>query len=136
MIGDMTNVGMTEIDEFVSYVCQDYDYDISDLAPHINVPSTLYLKYQNSSGTHYMLDSNKQRIKTELRYDDIIAYHNYFHDTITLVYERILNMRGVNPETGLLITDQDKAEAMKYFKDKLGKEMELMFGQELYRKYQ
>jgi len=136
IIGDMTNTGMTELDEFVSYVCQEYDYEIADLAPYVTVPSALYLKYQDKSGNHYVTDDNKQRIKIELRYDDMIAYHRYFQDTIMPVYEHVLNMQGVNPETGLPITDQDKAEYMKYFKDKLVKEMEIMFGQELFKKYQ
>jgi len=140
VIGDMYNNrmnagGMTEIDEFVAYVCQEYDYDIGDLAPYINVPSALYLKCRDANGNHYVTDENKQRIKIEMRYDDIIAYHRYFQDTIMPLYEQILNMQGINPATGLPITDQDKAETMKYFKDKLVKEMELMVGQELFKKY-
>lgn len=140
IIGDMVRYdnssNETDGDEFVSYVIQEYGYDIDDIAPYINVPSTLYYKYQDDKGNnHYVVDENKEKIKSELRYEDMLAYQKYFIDNIMPVYERIIRMQGVNPATGKPITDQDKAVTMIYLKDELVKEMELIVGKELFEKY-
>lgn len=134
-IGDVVNAGMTEIDEFVSYVIQEYGYDIDEIAPYVTVPTSVYYKYQDDKGNHYVKDDGNNKIKTELQYEDMIVYNDYFIKTIMPIYEDIINMSGTNPSTGMPITEQDKAATMIYIKKKTKDELDMIAGAELYNKY-